>query len=60
MHTGDVALGQALDIRRVDGSGGCIHRAPGDHTVASDFGQRHQYERTLEQARMRQRQIGFV
>ena len=36
------------------------HPDAGDHAVGRDLGERHQHEGALEQARMRQRQVGVV
>jgi len=61
MHTRHaMRLGQAVDTAGVDGLGGLLDAPPGNHPVSRDFGQRQQYKRTLEPARVRQRQIGFV
>ena len=49
-----------MNARCIHRLGGLVHAPPGDHAISGDFSQRNQHESTLEQARVRQCQVGLV
>src|SRR4029078_11191141 len=55
-----VSRGQTLDPARVDLPYGVPHAPAADHSVGNDLGKWNEHESTIEQSRVRQRQLRCV